>query len=659
MSENVSLLYLCYQFLLDRVKVEDYNSPLPRAILETISLFTTLSEEKLEKTHMVKVLPRFIKKGDAKTQFYAKRITANAAAASKEKPAEEPAKNTSAKENNVPSPTSKRSEPEPVAGVKRPAGTAADGGAVKKVATGVNKTNGASSATKPSGIVKKSTLSNDSTKPTTGTATTAAKPKQVVAKPSGLFSSLQSAAKKPGTSTANKAAQQATSASDSKPADKTSTTPASTNQNAAPKSTFSFAETMANLSKPKEEKPAAKPEKQAPPETAEEKAKRLRKESRRHLHVSFKTGDELFQVHEFHHDSEEELGHDASQVRDLADVGGEGRMFKQHHQMMDIDDDEDGTEEEEKLLEFLPPKPIDFSVVDAEERQRNFAPFGGGKLEPESAERSIRERYEADTLIVFYADTNDVPPNPREPSDPYNGKNVDNFKKIGRPEEKWAIRARQKKIGSPQNYKVPQPATQNNAAPGFDLSKLTNYANNLPIQQPNNYQPSMQAPPPNNDAINSILASLKQAQPNQGTPPLPTMAGYGSSYSAPASIMNIFPTQQPGQPPSGQPDLAAILAQIQQTQPVAAPQPPPMGGYSYNAPGAIPNMTSYPPQMQQPPVYENPERKQWRDGGGDSSMKLRRQTPGQNPYYRTKVCKYWQEGRCQKGDQCSYRHSES
>ena len=651
------MIFLCYQFLLDRTKAEDYNSALPRAMLELLTMFTTLTDDKLEKTHLAKVLPRYAKKGDAKTQFYAKRIINNAAIATKQKGTEPPANRPVATDTAGASQTTKRTEPEALVGVKRSASTVGNGGAVKKVATGTTKPNGAIIVPKQSAAVKKLTTSSDP-KAISVTASTATKTKQVVAKPSGFFSSLQSAGKKPGTSIANKSAQSGASTTAPKSAERRTSVSAVASAT-APKSTFSFADTMASLSKPKEEKPAPKQEKQEPPETEEEKAKRLRKESRRHLHVSFKTGDELVEVREFHHDPDEELGHDSSQTRDVGDVGGEGRVFKQQHQMMDIDEDEETTEEEQKLIDFMLPSAIDFSEVDPDERQRNYAQYGGGELEPESPERALREHHEANTLMVFYNDASDIPPNPREPSDPYNGEKVETIKQFGAPEEMYRYRAKNKKTGPIyHHFDPPQDATMHsNPVQGLDFSKLPDFANQQ-RSQPSNQQPAqtVAAPPPTNDALSNILATLKQAAPNQATPPQPPMNGIVNPFPSTPPNMTTMPNLQP----NGQPDLAAILAQLTQNQ-SGAGQAPPMGGYG--APSAMPNMTGYAqPPMQQPSVFENQGRKQWRDTGatGDNNMERhKRQNPAQNPYWRTKVCKYWQEGKCQKGEGCSYKHEEA
>ena len=632
LSENTSLLFVCYQFLLDRQKNADYNGPLSRVMLETMTLFTTLSDEKMEKTHLVKLLPRFVNRGDAKTQGYTKRILSSVISAKKES-STEPPKSASSKSASASSPTIKRQEPEPVAGIKRAASTAGEGGTQKKLATAGAKSTSSLSMLKQSAATKKSAAVTESTKPP---AQTIVKAKPVVAKPSGMFSSLQSAQKRPGASNVvPKAGQQSIAAS--KPSDLTVSV-----SSAAPKSTFSFAETMANLSKPKEEKIVPKQSKEVLNETAEGKAKRLRKEARRSLRVQFKSGDDLVQVRIFHHDVDEEEGHDASQRRDVGDVGGEGRMFKQQHQMMDIDEDEDAAEEEEKLLEFKTPLEIDFSDVDEEERKRNYAPFGGGYMAPESEERAARDYYEANNLIVFYTDSSDIPPNPREPSDPTNGKAVTLVKDFAKPEDKWAARARQKKaIASPYFGSAPQGFNANtmNAAAGLDLSKLPAFTNNQP--QPNNaFQPPQ--PPSTVDAValSSLIASLQQSGGIQAAPTPPQM-----SYAPPPPPMNMQP-QAPVPPPGGQIDLAGILAQL-------SAQAPQMTGYNnYNAAGTMPNTMSYNAQPPSFGTYEDPARKQFREDGGQ------RANNGPNPYYKTKVCKYWQMNMCQKGDKCTYKHAE-
>ena len=112
---------------------------------------------------------------------------------------------------------------------------------------------------------------------------------------------------------------------------------------------------MANLTKQKEA-PPTKAEEAKKPETPEERTKRLRKEERRKLRVSFKADDDLVQVREFIHDPEEELGHEDSQVRDVGDSRGEGQMLKMHKDRDLMDEDEDYEPPEEVLPLWVTPQ---------------------------------------------------------------------------------------------------------------------------------------------------------------------------------------------------------------------------------------------------------------------------------------------------------------
>lgn len=63
---------------------------------------------------------------------------------------------------------------------------------------------------------------------------------------------------------------------------------------------------------------------------------------------------------------------------------------------------------------------VDFSVVALEELERNYT-TRGGKVEIKSREREVQEQRELTTLMVIYTTSSDIPPSPREPSDPYSG----------------------------------------------------------------------------------------------------------------------------------------------------------------------------------------------------------------------------------------------
>ena len=105
---------------------------------------------------------------------------------------------------------------------------------------------------------------------------------------------------------------------------------------------------MATLNAQKEA-PPVKAEEVRKSETPEERLKRLRKESRRKLRVSFKADQDLVQIREFVHDPEEEEGHEDSLVRDVGDSRGEGQMLKMHKDL-EIDDEEDYEPPDEILL---------------------------------------------------------------------------------------------------------------------------------------------------------------------------------------------------------------------------------------------------------------------------------------------------------------------
>lgn len=488
---------------------------------------------------------------------------------------------------------------------------------------------------------------------------------------------------------------------------------------------------MANLNKSKEKEPTPlKAEEKQAPETLEEKAKRERKEERRKLRVKFKPDSQLVETRIFHHDVDEELGHDASMIRDVSDVGGEGRMFKQHKDMMDIDEDDENAVGEENLGEYVLPtcksmssaglrEPrkmltftvTDFSSVDVEERKRNYSPYGGGELEPESAERIKREQYEASTLMVFYTDANDIPSCPREPAEPYNGEETITkaFGPLGTQEPLAvchhnfslnmsatnAVQTRIAKLAGPAQPVQPVQPQQSSAAPDISaILALINPQGQAPSQpaQPVQAPAPVAAPSQNQDQmaeIQRILASLPQAQPQQQQPqpaqaqqPVqqpaqPNMAadlaGIFANLNPQAQMSNMFPPAQ--QLPIMDPNPAAFAALFSQLNPGQN------GGQGANFnqfayPGAgfnMPNMGNYPGQQQnQQPPYENEERRRWREGGGggggggvgggdNNSDHSRRSKPGKkgNTFTDkrfTVPCKYFKKGQCQKGDSCTYRH---
>lgn len=107
---------------------------------------------------------------------------------------------------------------------------------------------------------------------------------------------------------------------------------------------------MADLNKAKSPAPA-EPTENKPPETDEERERRLRKEHRRKLRVSWKPDHTLTEVRLFTHDPEEELG---PGDRAAGDVKGEGKVLKLHRDLDELDDEEEGGIREETLLNYHP-----------------------------------------------------------------------------------------------------------------------------------------------------------------------------------------------------------------------------------------------------------------------------------------------------------------
>jgi hypothetical protein len=566
-----------------------------------------------------------VKGGDAKTKYYAKKVVEAAATNSKGKDT--------------------KPATEPSAGLKRSstaAGNAAPAAPAKKAAVGSAATNGNTAATKTLASVKKPIAPTKSI--ASSTPATATKTKVVQAKPSGFFAGLQSAGKKPGTTTAEKATV--------KPAVQRAAVPV--------KPAFNLAAELANLAKPKEEpkKPDPKPDTSRDNESPERKAKRATRLARGATGVRWKEAQDLVEVRYFSHDPEEELDHDASQMRDVKDVGGEGRMLKQHADMMDVDEEDDTAEDDStNFVAFNTPSEVDFSTVDQDERARQYAPYGGGKLQPDSPERAIREQYERDNLIVVYLSPSDIPPNPREPADPFNGDQGLPLREFGEPPEKFAARAHQRNAKRVARMPVQVNPSQASAGPvpPFDIAAFSHFMAAQQVPLPT--QAPLPVPQPQQQqsaAPLDIAAILKQFGPQ------PTAAAPPVQPQAQQSMYNYQqqPYQQPQQQaanarPNGEPDITAILAALQtnntpQAAPAAAPQP-----FQFPANFPMPFAAQVDQYQQQQPAQQQQQQQQQQAGGNGNGKEKPRP---ENPWYKTKACKYWQEGKCKKGESCSYLH---
>jgi hypothetical protein len=638
-------LYLCYQFLANRFKSKDYDGPLPAVIYEVLSRCGTLTSELLEETRLVKALASMKKHANEKHKAFIQQIIDGATANSKK-----------AKTSSPP-----RSEPAETKGIKRPASEAAGRSANENSLAKKPKTPEA-----PVGTVKKDPTSALASKPAPAGSTTTVQKRpgektapasapvktrvsQVTNKPSGIFASLNAASKKPAPTPATakaaappKAATVA--AKDKKPVPATTSKPA-----------FSFAQTMASLQKSKEPEAAPiKSEKPVPAETQEEKTKRLRKEARRHLRVTWRPETSLVEVKYFDHEADDEEMDDKEDhlVRDAGDIGGEGHMFKQHKEL-DLDDDDEELDAEQRS--WTPPSQVDFSVVPHDERQRNYMPYGGGEKEPSCPEKEANVQRENSTLMVYYSSSDDIPPSPKEPVEqPQNDASANAVVSFGTPPDTVLRRCPQPSM----------PASVPDFSQLENIIKQLSGTNQPPVVTPAPVENVYTPPPPSTVApfdpagLQSILNSISNGQAPPQPLPVP------------------FPMQTPAQQPGMPIDIAALIANMQAATGGALPPPPPLPTsfppfpFAFPAQPQQPEAGAWPQQMQDATAYQpqmqpqfnqqtNGGTKRQRDegnGNNDRNQGKRPKNRGDHKPHKVLACKFYAKGLCNKGDNCTYIH---
>jgi hypothetical protein len=642
-----------YSFLLDRHQAADIDGEFNINLLKLLSRFVTMDEDVLNKTNVAKLLPRFVKKGGPTVRELSQKILDNAAASTKRK---QDAGKPSSKESS-PSKTAatdgSNAQKNDLAGLKRPReGEGHAQPAAKKVVV----PSGAKNALKPSTVSANGSSKRPQEPGQENKAIpTVSRPKAniIAPKPTNLFGSLSSASKRPGTSNAERAAAAAAAAKTSTPAAKKEPQPAPS------KPTFSFGDLMADLNKQKDPTPS-EPAEEKTPETEEEREKRLRKEARRRLRVTWKPDHSLTEVRFFTHDPDEELS-PGDRSREAGDVKGEGSVLKLHRDLDELEEDEDGGIREENLLDYHETSEIDLADIE----DGNYIKRGGAQ-QPVSPEKTAQEHREATTLMVFYTSPADVPPTPKEPPPSDAEESAAEVLSFGElPDHVKARQERYYAMINPKRAATAQPAPQNppNGAP-FDISNLLKILQKPPQQAPGQNSTPPPAPqptsqPPMFDLERTISMFRQQQQPQQPAPnPLLQMAQFPALSQPPATqgidfqkILSVLnntqnPVQQPPVLPQAQqsqpgiaPNIAAIISQLNQTQQASTSQP---SGQ-----------------------YEDPERKRMRENGGydghdDSYGYPKRPKSGapnkRHPKAGLVACRYWAEGRCRKGDECTYRH---
>ena len=606
-----------------------------------------MTEEMLEQSKLIKLVQRTAKKGNTDTKALAQKVLDNATAATKASKAKKqnasgPASPKIANGSSDPArPVSHLGLPQKndaVAGVKRPR----EGDTSILPATKKSLSKPIIQASKPLAVqqaerrkaeMAKQNVAKSEKPAANGTSAASAPRTKVIVPPqkpatSGVFAGLMSASKKPGTTIAEKAA-----AAKSKPlVTSTAKKESSPQPSSAPsKPAFSFLDALQGMDKPKEiEK---KKEEVRPNETEEERKKRLRKEERGKLRVSW--ADKLTEVRLFTHDPEEEIGHADSMRRDVGDVGGEGRMLKLHLNDDDLEDDEG-----EELDSYESPSEVDFSDIDWDERKGHFVKTGGPEM-PESNASAAQRLHEDSSVMVVYALPSDQPSSPKEPPETEDDYEPDLASSFGEPPE--VVREKEKRWLAAQvpaqngtfginavmrsmQQQQQQPAQSAQIPPELQRTLALLGQQQQPVPQP------QAGPRPDLSAIMAVVNQVKAGQQSQIPPP--------PIFNQPAAV----PQQ----------NITAILAALQ-AQNAQNQQGLPVG--SHNNPNPYPG-----------PDNEYSRKHARSDSGADDSDGKKNKKKrgvgvggggGEVPYnYKTLVCSFWQKGQCTKGDDCTYRHSD-
>lgn len=173
-----------------------------------------------------------------------------------------------------------------------------------------------------------------------------------------------------------------------------------------------------SINAPKPEPKKVEATKRAP-ETPEEKKKRERKESRRHLRVKFREAGELEEIRLFTHEKAEDEGRDMDMLRDAHDDRSEGMMLKKRLEAADVDDEDtdmpDAVDTDINSKPYSELSEIDFSNLPEEVRNKNMT-SRGGRVEIRTPQQEIQEKREQMELMVVYTDASDVPDSAKEPS---------------------------------------------------------------------------------------------------------------------------------------------------------------------------------------------------------------------------------------------------
>ncbi|OTA53963.1 hypothetical protein K449DRAFT_401295 [Hypoxylon sp. EC38] len=415
--------------LRNRFAANDHNGPLPKAILKLVSLFVTVDTEFLnDRVKLDRVRQKYKDNLDDESTEYMNLIFENGkkrSALKAQENCEDPKKGDDGKKStlSVSKKVSTARDTPPLSKAsplkKEPT--------LKKPSTEVKKMqpidySGLGSARKISNVTTKATPSQASSKrPGDEDVDPRAAKKAALESEAGTPSTTKAPSTQATTTSQTPSA--ATTQARSRPTGsmlpgRSRLPPKVQPKKATPQqstTSSTIGDILAQISKPKEQ-PKQQDEPEKAPETPEEAARRLRKESRRHLRVSWKPDDELTDIRIFEHDTAEDKGRDHSMLRDARDNRSEGQMFKQR-----IQDDDDDADEKLKEVNIRPW--VEFTLagvsgekgIPLEQQEKNYV-TRSGKRPVESEQKKVMEDYESRELMAIYTSISEIPETPQSPT---------------------------------------------------------------------------------------------------------------------------------------------------------------------------------------------------------------------------------------------------
>ena len=243
---------------------------------------------------------------------------------------------------------------------------------------------------------------------------------------------------------------------------------------------------------------------------------------------------------------------------------------------------------------------------------------------------------------MVYTSLSDIPLSPREPPFEDSQMRVEE-NKFGEPSPLTKQRESEYRAGP--SHPPAQPGTQ----PMPDLSAIL--ARITKPQQQAQVQPQQPNPAPALASIQAVIAQFSNSSNTQQQAPQypnPNLAAAFAKPTQPNPVHQQYQPQPNPGPVQGQVDLQAILAQINGA-PQMAPQAPPMQGFGYAQ-----NPNTMPLDNDRKRQFDNNDQDEYGKG-----KKMRGEVGKEKkPFYGVKTlpCRFFQEGKCRKGDECTFIH---